>query len=71
MYVVANKHIYFVFMYCVFNICSGRSNEMLLYWEYCDQDKDENAPAIANKYYKTLRNLEDRKCIGGCSDVNK
>ena len=40
---------------------------MLLYWQYCDQDKDENAPAIASKYYKTLRNLEDCKCLIACS----
>lgn len=38
---------------------SGRSNEMMLYWQYCDQDKDQNTPAIASKYYKTLRNLEN------------
>ena len=36
---------------------------MLLYWEYCDQDKDRNTPVIASKYYKTLRNLEDCKCM--------
>ena len=54
-------------IYNLFYVYSGRSNEMLLYWQYCDQDKDENAPAIASKYYKTLRNLEDCKCLIACS----
>lgn len=45
---------------------------MLLYWEYCDKDKDPNAPVIASKYYKTLRNLEDCKCMTSCNgtDIN-
>ena len=71
MYVVINKLDCFIVMCNLFNICSGRSNDLVLYWQYCDQDKNQNAPAIANKYYKTLRNLEDRKCPAGCSDVNK
>jgi len=39
---------------------------MLLYWQYCDQNRGQNAPVIASEYYKTLRNLEDGKCIHAC-----
>ena len=44
---------------------------MLLYWQYCDQNKDKNTPAIASKYYKTLRNLEDCKCMLACNGVSE
>ena len=55
------------------DICTyydGRSNEMLLHWQYCDQDKECNIPVIASKYYKTMRNLEDCKLMTNCNGTS-